>query len=109
MNRTKLFSRTVFLFLFCCALLLGCAKGGQEAETGTAYTIFYLNAAGNQLSGAQYRTETAGQDELIQELLGCMTQVPPDLDCLSAIPERIEKITWWRKTSFICMRTPITR
>ncbi len=94
MNRTKLFSRTVFLFLFCCALLLGCAKGGQEVETGTAYTIFYLNAAGNQLSGTEYRTETAGQDELIQELLGCMTQVPPDLDCLSAIPERIEKITY---------------
>ena len=23
-----------------------------------------------------------------------MTQVPPDLDCLSAIPERIEKITY---------------
>lgn len=85
----------LFSFLLLCTVFLfGCGQSVQEEEQGEAYTIYYLNAAGNQLSGAEYRTGTTEQEALIQELLSQMTAVPSNLDCLSAIPDRVEKITY---------------
>ena len=82
------------VLVLCMVFLFGCGQREQKEEQGEAYTIYYLNAAGNQLSGAEYRTGTTEQETLIQELLAQMTAVPSNLDCLSAIPERVEKITY---------------
>ena len=63
-------------------------------QSGNAYTIYYLNTSGIQLVGSEYRTETTDLDALVRELLDKMGNVPADLDCQRALPERIEKITY---------------
>ena len=40
------------VLVLCMVFLFGCGQREQEEEQGEAYTIYYLNAAGNPLSGA---------------------------------------------------------
>lgn len=85
---------------FLCALLLFGCSGAQEEE-GTVYTVYYLNAAGNQLVGSEYRTTASGTEALVQELLAQMTAVPSNLDCQSVLPERVEKITYRQENNVL--------
>ena len=84
------------VLLLCIALfsLSGCSEKQGDVQSGNAYTVYYLNASGSQLTGSEYRTETSDTDALVRELLDKMGNVPPDLDCQRALPERIEKITY---------------
>lgn len=82
-------------FLVITALFLtGCGRGEQFAEGAPRCTVYYLNSAGNQLVGSEYKTVETEKEGLVQELLTKMTSVPAELDCQSAIPERIETITF---------------
>lgn len=82
-------------FLVITALFLtGCGRGEQFAEGVPRCTVYYLNSAGNQLVGSEYKTVETEKEGLVQELLTKMTSVPVELDCQSAIPERIETITF---------------
>lgn len=93
MKQWKIVFAVSFLLLIS-AFLFGCS-GKTEAETeGDAYTVFYLNAAGNQLVGSEYRTETKENEALVRELLAQMNSVPSSLDCQTVLPERVEKITY---------------
>lgn len=93
MRQLKNWFRIPFL-AFAAFFLIGCGKGEQFAEGVPHCTIYYLNSAGTQLVGSEYGTVETEKEELVQELLAKMTSVPADLDCQSAIPERIETITF---------------
>lgn len=91
----KLLKIRAFFLLFALLFALsGCTGEKAVEQSGNAYTIYYLNAFGIQLVGSEYRTETADTDALVRELLDKMGNVPADLDCQRALPERIEKITY---------------
>ena len=91
----KLLKIRAFFLLFALLFALsGCTGEKAVEQSGNAYTIYYLNASGIQLVGSEYRTETADTDALVRELLDKMGNVPADLDCQRALPERIEKITY---------------
>lgn len=54
--------------------------------------------------------EGTDQEALVQELLSRMETVPAELDCQSAIPERVETITFRiEKMCCICLWMPIMR
>ena len=108
MKKFKLF-RAFFLLLAVLSVLSGCAGKKTVEQSGNAYTIYYLNTAGIQLVGSEYRTETTDPDALVRELLDRMGNVPADLDCQRALPERIEKLTGSREMCCIYMRMPTTR
>lgn len=93
MRQLKKFLALSFLLLLG-TWLLGCSREQSTETSGTPYTVFYLNAAGNQLVGSESYTELTETDELVQELLSRMTNVPSELDCQSVLSDRVEKITW---------------
>ena len=93
MKKFRMF-RVFFLLFAVLFALSGCTGKTTVEQSGNAYTIYYLNASGIQLVGSEYRTETADTDALVRELLDKMGNVPADLDCQRALPERIEKITY---------------
>lgn len=82
-----------FLWLIC-LLLSGCAKTEEDGENPNAYTVYYLNASGNQLVGDSYEAHANGGEELVKELLTQMANVPPDRDWQCVLPERVEKVTY---------------
>ena len=91
----KLLKIRAFFLLFALLFALsGCTGEKAVEQSGNAYTIYYLNTSGIQLVGSEYRTETTDLDALVRELLDKMGNVPADLDCQRALPERIEKITY---------------
>lgn len=75
-------------------LISGCAKWSKNEGEEGGYMIYYLNAAGNQLSGSGYETLTIEKEALVQELLTRLNTVPADLDCQSAMPGRVEKMSY---------------
>ena len=93
MKKFRMF-RVFFLLFAVLFALSGCTGKTTVEQSGNAYTIYYLNTSGIQLVGSEYRTETTDLDALVRELLDKMGNVPADLDCQRALPERIEKITY---------------
>lgn len=93
MRQLKTLLTVSFLILFCfgCA---GCGRKETLPDDGSQYTVYYLNSSGNQLVGNSYEALGTEKEQLIQELLTRMTSVPPELDCQSALPSRVEKITF---------------
>ena len=75
-------------------LTAGCGmKSGQTGDE-SGYTIYYLNAAGNQLVGNPYEPQTSEQETLVQELMAALNTVPADLECQSAMPSQVEKMSF---------------
>lgn len=89
------------LIFLAAVFLSGCSGEKAEEEAGDAYTVFYLNAAGSQLVGSEYHTETADADALVRELLSQMGSVPSSLDCQSVLPDRVEKITYRQENNVL--------
>ncbi len=90
-NPKKLFA--AFLLLAVMALCAGC--GSRKGESGLPeYTIYYLNSAGDKLIGNAYETETMKPEALVQEFLARLGTVPSDLDCQTAMPGQMEKVTY---------------
>ncbi len=84
----------LFLLMIMSILCLGCGKEIGESGTDSGYTIYYLNAAGNQLMGNPYEPQTVDQETLVQELMAALNTVPADLECQSAIPSQVEKMSF---------------
>lgn len=93
MRQLKNFAAVFFLALLCLSCA-GCQKKEEDLGDGTQYTVYYLNSSGNQLVGDAYAALETEKEPLVQELLTRMTSVPPELDCQSALPNRVEKITY---------------
>lgn len=90
-NPKKLFA--AFLLLAVMALCAGC--GSRKGESGLPeYTIYYLNSTGDKLIGNAYETETTKPEALVQEFLARLGTVPSDLDCQTAMPGQMEKVTY---------------
>ena len=90
-NRKRIFA--AFLLLAVIALCAGCRP--RKADSGLPeYTIYYLNSAGNKLIGNGYETGTEKLEELVQEFLARLGAVPSDLDCQTAMPGQMEKVTF---------------
>lgn len=90
-------SRRILYQLFCVIGLMLFALTGcdqQEKEMGQTYKIYYLNSAQTKLVAQDYVTETTDQEQLIAELLEQLFQVPKDLDCQTAVPEKVKLHTW---------------
>lgn len=96
MKKTR-WSAAAFLLILMGVLAVfcsGCSSHGSDGKEEPGYTVYYLNSSGNQLTGSNFTTELTECSELVQELLLKLVSVPSDLDCQSAIPSRIEKITY---------------
>lgn len=72
----------------------GCDRGEKIAGDNSGYIVYYLNAAGNQLVGSEYETETTDKEALVQEFLSQLNTVPAELDCQTAMPSQVEKMTY---------------
>ena len=73
--------------------LTGCNPNSQEEHTkGEQYTyqIYYLNSAGTGLVEVEYQTETTDDDSLISELMHQFQNVPKEVECQVALPEKVE-------------------
>ena len=83
-----------FLLVLACVLCGGCKAEMMQSEPDSGYMIYYLNAAGNQLVGNKYETELMDKEALVMELLTKLNSVPVDLECQSAMPQQVEKMTF---------------
>ena len=84
----------LFLLMIMCLLCLGCGRESEQNGTDSGYTIYYLNASGNQLMGNPYEPQAVDQETLVQELMAALNTVPTDLECQSAIPSQVEKMSF---------------
>ena len=84
----------LFLLLMLSVLCIGCGKESGQAGTGSGYTIYYLNASGKQLVGHTYEPQTGDQETLIKELMAALSTVPSDLECQSAMPSQVVKMSF---------------
>ena len=84
----------LFLLMIMCLLCLGCGRENGQNGADSGYTIYYLNASGNQLVGNPYEPQAGDQETLVQELMAALNTVPTDLECQSAIPSQVEKMSF---------------
>ena len=80
----------ILLVMIC----MGCDRGEKISGDNSGYTVYYLNAAGNQLVGSEYETGTTDKEALVQEFLSQLNTVPAELDCQTAMPSQVEKMTY---------------
>ena len=93
MKRLKTFFAVSFLAALC-ILSAACGRKEEVPEGTPEYTVYYLDSSGLKLVGSSFREEETDQEVLVQELLSRMETVPAELDCQSAIPDRVETITF---------------
>lgn len=90
-NPKKIFAAFLLLAVF--TLCTGCGHRTEKAED-PGYTIYYLNSSGDKLIGSRYETDTAKPEAMVQEFLAKLGTVPSDLDCQTAMPGQMEKVTY---------------
>ena len=83
-----------FLLVLLCFVCGGCGTESVQSGEASGYMIYYLNASGKQLTGKSYEAVATEKEALVQEFLSQLYAVPADLDCTSAIPEQVEKMTF---------------
>lgn len=69
--------------------LTGCQKAKEPGEQGEGYQIYYLNSGMTKLVPQLYKTEITEPAKLVDELMAQFISVPADIDCQSALPEKI--------------------
>ncbi|MGN0371782.1 MAG: GerMN domain-containing protein [Enterocloster sp.] len=77
--------------VFLCSLLSGCEKTEKlkaDPENGI-YLIYYLNAAMTRLVPQSYEAQGSTREELVEELMKQFVTVPQDLDCQSALSDKV--------------------
>lgn len=84
----------LYLLLVMSILCIGCGKENGQTGTDSGYMIYYLNASGNQLAGNPYEPQTEETETLVQELIAALNTVPADLECQSAMPSQVEKMSF---------------
>lgn len=78
------------LFIFACGCLFGCSSKEEPLLEGeTAYQIYYLNASMTKLVSQEYRTLTEDTELLVEELMTAVQNVPQDLDCQTALSDKV--------------------
>jgi len=83
-----------FLLVLLCMVCGGCRTESVQTGETSGYMIYYLKASGNQLVGSSYDAVETEKEAMVQEFLDRLHTVPTDLDCTSAIPDQVEKITF---------------
>ena len=94
MRNKMRYSLALFLLLVMSLLCTGCTKESGEIAAESGYMVYYLNASGNQLVGNPYEPQTENQEALVQELMAALSAVPVDLECQSALPSQVEKMSF---------------
>lgn len=99
MKNRKIWQALFLAVLAFCVLAAGCGKEEeiakpQEKKPGV-YNIYYLNAGTTKLVPQEYRTETTDVDALVEELINQFLNVPNNLDCQTALPDK----TYYQKFS----------
>lgn len=89
----RLWKRCRVLFLTCLFIfgcLVGCSvKEEPLLEGEKAYQIYYLNSAMTKLIAQEYRTTTENTELLVEELIKVVQNVPQDLDCQTALSDKV--------------------
>ena len=83
-------NKLIYLLLSLSFILLSaCAKKEEETLGKGEYNIYYLNSSGTELSKVKYEAESAERDELIDELVTEMMNVPGDKEVISAFDDKV--------------------
>lgn len=81
----------VIFFLLVLSCLSGCSRSAEPLEEGEAsYQIYYLNSGMTKLVPVEYRTRTTDTQQLIQELMEQFVAVPNDIDCQTALSDKVK-------------------
>lgn len=79
------------IFAVIMAVLSGCgtkAEPKADPEAGK-YLIYYLNSSVTKLVAQEYDTDSKDQTDLVNELMDQLTHVPRDLDCQTALNDKV--------------------
>lgn len=81
----------LILLLLAAALMGGCSEKEEDTRgpQDGVYQIYYLNAAKTKLVPQIYETETEDTDALVDELMEQFLAVPRDIDCQTALPDKV--------------------
>ena len=84
-------NKLIYLLLGISFMFLISACGRKEEETleKGEYYIYYLNSSGTELSKVKYEAQSAERDELIDELVTEMMNVPGDKEVVSALDDKV--------------------
>lgn len=84
-------NKLIYLLLSISFMFLISACGRKEEETleKGEYYIYYLNSSGTELSKVKYEAQSAERDELIDELVTEMMNVPGDKEVVSALDDKV--------------------
>jgi len=84
-------NKLIYLLLGISFIFLISACGRKEEETleKGEYYIYYLNSSGTELSKVKYEAQSAERDELIDELVTEMMNVPGDKEVVSALDDKV--------------------
>lgn len=84
-------NKLIYLLLVISFIFLISACGRKEEETleKGEYYIYYLNSSGTELSKVKYEAQSAERDELIDELVTEMMNVPGDKEVVSALDDKV--------------------
>ena len=84
-------NKIIYLLLGISFMFLISACGRKEEETleKGEYYIYYLNSSGTELSKVKYEAQSAERDELIDELVTEMMNVPGDKEVVSALDDKV--------------------
>lgn len=92
-NRSRLArpaARMLALVLAVLLMLTGCGRAEPVSDPAEGkYLVYYLNAGGARLSPYLYETDTTDRQELIGELIRQLLNVPKDLDCQTALSDKV--------------------
>ena len=70
-------------------LISACGRKEEETLEKGEYYIYYLNSSGTELSKVKYEAQSAERDELIDELVTEMMNVPGDKEVVSALDDKV--------------------
>ncbi len=101
----KIIGRQMIVLLTALLLLSGCGKIPGQAdptqEGEQVYQIYYLNSSGTRMAAQEYRTQTESAETLIRELMEQFLNVPPDVDCQTALSGKAEYLGYKQEDSVL--------
>ncbi len=78
------------LLLLLAVSLFGCSASEDEVQDENGiYKIYYINSSQTSLVPVDYKTETSDVGELVDELMYQFLNVPNDVDCQSALSDKV--------------------
>ncbi len=77
------------LLAFLALCLSACSRDKDRALEEGEYYIYYLNASATELTKLPYKATGSSKEELVDELMEAMMNVPSDEEVLSAIEDKV--------------------